>query len=178
MDRLGATLAEIGDVALVIIDPITAYLGGTDSHKNADIRALLAPLSDLGAKHNAAIVCVSHLSKSGANEAMLRIMGSLAFVAAARAAFLVARDKDDDKRRLFLPIKNNIGDDRTGLAYELQSTSVDSPAGIIETCRVLWHAEPVTINADDALAPPPANDEARSERDAAREWLITHKPVI
>ncbi|MGH8487605.1 MAG: ATP-binding protein [Gammaproteobacteria bacterium] len=28
----------LGDVALIDIDPITAYLGGIDSHKNADVR--------------------------------------------------------------------------------------------------------------------------------------------
>jgi putative DNA primase/helicase len=47
------TLAEIGNVALVVIDPITAYLGDTDSHKNADMRTLLATLSDLAASSGA-----------------------------------------------------------------------------------------------------------------------------
>src|SRR5690606_23342500 len=54
MARLGNLLTEIGDVALIVIDPITAYLGGADSHKNAEIRALLAPLSDMAANHGAA----------------------------------------------------------------------------------------------------------------------------
>jgi hypothetical protein len=38
-------LAEIGDVALVIIDPITVYPAGIDSHRNAEVRAALAPQS-------------------------------------------------------------------------------------------------------------------------------------
>jgi hypothetical protein len=37
--ELSRTLAWIGDVALVIIDPINAYKGGMDSHKNTEIRA-------------------------------------------------------------------------------------------------------------------------------------------
>ena len=32
-------IAEISDVALVIIDPISSYMGKTDSHKNAEVRA-------------------------------------------------------------------------------------------------------------------------------------------
>lgn len=36
LPRLGQMLEYIGEVALVVIDPITAYLGDTDSHKNAD----------------------------------------------------------------------------------------------------------------------------------------------
>jgi putative DNA primase/helicase len=49
--QVSATLAEIGDMVLVVIDAITAYLGDVDSHRNAKIRALLAPLSDLAARH-------------------------------------------------------------------------------------------------------------------------------
>src|SRR5262249_19825332 len=40
--RLDAELRRIGDVSLLIIDPITAYLGDTDSHRNAEVRAALA----------------------------------------------------------------------------------------------------------------------------------------
>lgn len=66
LPRLGQMLEYIGDVALVVIDPVTAYLGDTDSHKNADIRALLSPLGELASRHGAAVVCVSHLNKGGA----------------------------------------------------------------------------------------------------------------
>jgi hypothetical protein len=168
LDRLSVTLTDIGDVALVVIDPITAYLGDADSHRNAEIRALLAPLSDLAAKHETAVICVSHLNKSGGTEAMLRVTGSLAFVAASRAAFLVAKDKENGARRLFLPMKNNIGNDSTGLAFELRSAQVASPAGVIDTCHVVWHSEVVTMTADEAMQP---TDERRFERNAAAEWL-------
>jgi len=170
MERLGALLAEIGDVALIVIDPITAYLGEADSHKNAEIRALLSPLSDLAAKHGTAVVCVSHLNKSGGGEALMRVTGSMAFVAAARAAFIVAKDQEDDGRRLFLPLKNNIGNDQTGLAFALQSARVISPAGSIETSRVLWESEAVAVTADEVMAPQ-GDPEQRSATDDARQFL-------
>lgn len=167
LHRLGEMLAHIGEVALIVIDPITAYLGGTDSHKNADIRALLSPLGELAAKHGAAVVCVSHLNKGGSGEALMRVTGSLAFVAAARAAFLIARDKEDKHRRLFLPIKNNIGNDESGLAFSVESHTL---AGGIETSRISWEAEAVTISADEAMAPQ-GNPEERSALDDAKEFL-------
>ena len=64
LPRLAAALREIEDVSLVIIDPITAYLGDTDSHRNAEVRAVLAPLAELAAQHRAAILAISHLRKS------------------------------------------------------------------------------------------------------------------
>src|SRR6185369_10349073 len=101
-------------------------------------------------RHGAAVVCVSHLNKGGSGEALLRVTGSLAFVAAARAAFLIARDNGDKNRRLFLPIKNNIGNDETGLAFTIQSVTI---SGGIETSRVCWESEAVAITADEAMAP-------------------------
>ncbi len=167
LTRLGQMLEYIGDVALVVIDPVTAYLGDTDSHKNADIRALLSPLGELASHHGAAVVCVSHLSKGGSGEALLRVTGSLAFVAAARAAFLVALDKGDKHRRLFLPIKNNIGNDESGLAFTVQSVTL--PGGI-ETSRVSWEDETVAITADEAMAPQ-EDPEERSAMDDAKQFL-------
>lgn len=177
--RLGAMLEEIGGAALIVIDPITAYLGETDSHKNAEIRALLSPLSDLAAKHGAAVVCVSHFNKAAGGEAMMRITGSLAFVAAARAAFVVAKDPENEARRLFLPLKNNIGNDQTGLAFAVQSAQIESPAGLIETSRVLWEVEAVMVTADEALAPAQDPEERSAVEDAAEflRALLANGPV-
>ena len=171
LTRLGKMLVEIGGAALIVIDPITAYLGETDSHKNAEIRALLAPLGELAAKYGAAVVCVSHLNKSSGGEALMRVTGSLAFVAAARAAFIVAKDPENEARRLFLPMKNNIGNDQTGLAFAIQSAQVKSPAGLIETSRVAWEPDPVTVTADEAMTPQ-GDPEERSALDDARHFLL------
>lgn len=168
--RLGRMLEEIGGAALIVIDPITAYLGETDSHKNAEIRALLSPLSDLAAKHGAAVVCVSHLNKSAGGEALMRVTGSLAFVAAARAAFIVTKDPEEDARRLFLPLKNNIGNDQTGLAFRVESAQVKSSAGLIETSRIVWEPGPVTMTANEAMQPQ-GDSEERSALDDAGQFL-------
>lgn len=164
---LDDAIAQCAGCRLVVADPITAYLGKTDSHKNADIRGLLAPLAELAARHGVAIVAVSHLNKSGAGPAMYRTMGSLAFVAAARAAWAVARDPDDHARRLLLPVKNNLAPDAGGLAYTLRTAG---PGG---TPYLLWDSRPVTVSADDVLAAQIGGDDDRTEREDAAEWLRT-----
>jgi hypothetical protein len=169
LTALSAKLGELGDVAAVVIDPITAYLGEVDSHRNAEVRALLAPLSDLAAQHRVAIIGVSHLNKSAGPEALMRVTGSLAFVAAARAAYLVAADPEDKGRRFFLPMKNNIGPDSIGLAFRIEGTTVQSGAGPLQTSRVVWDTEPVTVTADDVMRPQ-ATESSSAFREAT-DWL-------
>lgn len=165
--RLGALLEEIGDVALVIIDPISAYLGGVDTHYNAEVRSLLAPLGDMAARHGAAVVCVSHLNKGsgGGTDALMRVTGSIAFVAAARAAYIVVKDDENEARRLFLPLKNNNGNDRTGLAFSVEGQTLGNG---IETSLVMWEGDAVTVTADEAMAVQTGD---RSEREEAIEFL-------
>ena len=146
---------------LVVIDPIDAYLAGVDSHKNADIRTVLAPLADLAARHHVAVLAVRHLNKNEGVRAIHRSMGSVGFVAAARAVWIVTRDKDDDDRRLFLVVKNNLAGERTGLAYRLVSSG--------HVSKVEWEDGPVTISADEALTH--QSEGEATERDQAKEWL-------
>ena len=168
--QLGNMLKEIGGAALVIIDPITAYLGTTDSHKNAEIRALLSPLAEVAGQYGAAVVAVSHFNKNANTEAMMRVTGSLAFVAAARAAYVVARDPEHEARRLLLPLKNNLGNDQTGLAFTVESAQVESSIGMIETSRVVWESSVVTVTADEAMKPQ-AHDDERDDLDDAKDFL-------
>jgi putative DNA primase/helicase len=158
---------RIGGAAMIVIDPISAYLGEVDSHRNAEVRALLTPLADLAARHRAAVVGVSHLSKSSGGDARLRVNGSLAFVAAARAAWLVHRDADDPGRRLFLPLKNNIGKDGSGLSYRIESATVGDG---IETSRVCWDSEPVSVSAEDALNTEPQRAPKASQ--SAEQFML------
>jgi RecA-family ATPase len=73
---------------LVIIDPVSSYLGKVDSHKNAEVRTVLEPIVEMASRLRVAVVAVTHFSKGGGTSANHRIIGSIAFVAAARAAFI------------------------------------------------------------------------------------------
>lgn len=166
---LAAKLDELGNVAAVVIDPISAYLGEADSHKNAEVRAMLTPLSDLAARSNVAVIGISHLTKAAGAQAIMRVSGSLAFVAAARAAWLVASDPNDNTRRLFLPLKNNLGPDASGFAYCIEGATIESAYGPIETSRIVWESGVVKLTADEVTrADTPQRMSALNE---ATEWL-------
>jgi hypothetical protein len=59
LNRLGKMLDEIGGAAMIVIDPITAYLGEADSHKNAEFSALLLAVVRSGGEAWRCVVCVS-----------------------------------------------------------------------------------------------------------------------
>jgi putative DNA primase/helicase len=157
-------IERIGDVRMVVIDPISSYLGRVDSHKNAELRAVLEPISDLAARHRVAVLAITHLNKSGSGGANDRVIGSIALVATARAAFIVCRDADDADRRLFLPSKNNIGPGGAGLGFHVVTRS--TPSGIVAPA-ITWDNLPVNVSADQALAIP-----TRGGRTSARERAI------
>jgi hypothetical protein len=168
LPQLERAIRQIGDARLVIIDPVSAFMGKADSHKNTEVRGLLAPLSELAARHGVAVIAISHLRK-GEGPAMYRAMGSLAFVAAARAAYAVSRDREDPtgQRRLFLPIKNNLGNDRDGLAYCLDDAFSANSQPVVK-----WETGPVSISADDALSQDGGTGEDdTSELEEAKTWL-------
>lgn len=147
------------DTRLVIIDPVTAYLGRADSHKNAEVRALLAPLSGLAAQYRVAIVIVTHLNKNAGGNALYRAMGSLGFVATARAVWLIVKDAENPEQRLMLSAGGNLAAEPTGLAYTIVK-AYDGPV-------VSWEAEPVTTSAQEALAETHDDGEQTARAEAA-----------
>ena len=89
LDLLEKKIAEVGDVALVVVDPVSSYLGKTDSHKNSEVRGVLEPLSEIAERTRIAILSVTHFSKAGAGsttKALHRFIGSIAFTGAPRAS--------------------------------------------------------------------------------------------
>lgn len=156
LPAVGEWLSLHPEVRLLVVDPISAFMGEGDSHKNAEVRAVLGPLAELAERHRLAVLGITHLSK-GQAKAINRIIGSIAFVAAARAAWLIGEDPDDVERRLLLPVKNNLGK-AGGLAYRL--------VGDNQSTRVEWDSEPVLISADDI-----DDDGERTPIDEAMAWL-------
>ncbi len=130
--QLEKAIKTMLDVKLIIIDPLSAYLGATDSHKNSEVRGCLGPLAEMAAKHKVAVLGISHLTKNTAVKSVYRVLGSVAFLAAARAVWAVAKDKDDPNRRLICPIKTNLSVSPTSMAFKIVDGAVAVESGIIK----------------------------------------------
>jgi hypothetical protein len=161
---------RLGDLKLIIIDPITACLGRANQNAAGDIRAVMMRLADFAARTGTAVVVISHLNKGGSRRAMMRAAGSLAFMAVARVAFLVDEDPSDPDQHLFLPMKSNLGTDHQGLSLRVESVNID--AGLAP--RVVFGNEPVPITADEVLNGARGTKEGRSALEEAKDFLESH----
>jgi hypothetical protein len=150
LEMLKANIERVEDVALAILDPITAYLSGVDSHVVSEVRAALALVDEVAQSTGVAILCVMHPNKNmtGDMKAIQRLSGSGAFGDAPRCVMLAAEDSDrkDEKRNLLLPAKMNLGLWPEGIGYRITASG---PL----TCesRATWDHDPVTVKADDLL---------------------------
>lgn len=171
LNLLERKIAEIGDVRLIIIDPISSYLGKTDSYKNTDVRGVLEPIGEMAERLRVAVLSVTHFSKGSAapTKALHKFIGSIAFVAAARAAFVVLEDNSDKDLRLLLHAKNNLAAQPQGLAFRLEQRIIGEG---IPTSRIEWEQEPVGITADEVLSAPASSKRNNSAVEEAKFFLL------
>jgi len=137
------SLLKLPDCKLIVVDPIGSYLGGgTDAHRDNEVRGVLAPIAALAEKHGPAVLVVAHRRKSQGSAADDLVLGSRAFTGIARAVWHLSRDAENKTRRLLLPGKNNLGPEAGGLAFSITG----------KPPRISWERDPVPMHADDALA--------------------------
>ncbi len=168
LPEVEASLNKHPDVRLIVIDPISAYLGKTDTHRNASMRGVLTPLGKLASKHQVAVLAIDHLNKAD-KKAIYRVSGSIATVAAARAAWGFVKDRDDTSRRLMLPLKQNLTKDQEGFAYRIREILLPLTPEPILTIRVEWEKGRVTANVNEALSEMAGED--AGELAEAVKWL-------
>jgi hypothetical protein len=104
---------------IVVVDPLTAYLGGVDTAKDGAIRPAVTALNRLAIKERVTVIALIHLNKAQQMDALYRVSGSLAFISIPRVAYLLGKDPKDDERRVLASLKFNIGPAPSPLAYRI-----------------------------------------------------------
>jgi len=116
---LDEALAGVPDCGLLVVDPVSAYVGGVDSYNNAQVRGMLRPLADLASARGIAVVLVTHLRKDESARLLHRAMGSLAFAAASRVVLAVVETPRDPGRRALVVVKSNLAGDQAAMSYTI-----------------------------------------------------------
>lgn len=125
--------------ALVIIDPLTAYLpDGVDTSNDREMRRILVPLGKLAERTGASIVVVRHVRKA-AGSALHAGGGSLGgIIGAARSALIVGALPDDE------------ADDATA---EDEVIGIGRSKGNYSRCPPVLRARKVSVTLDNAADP-------------------------
>ncbi len=169
MAQLADLAARIGNVRLIVVDPVVSAVTG-DSHKNTEVRRALQPLVDLASTMGAALVGISHFSKGGqGQDPASRVVGSIAFTAVARVVLVAAKVKNEEgqDRRILARGKSNIGPDDGGFEYAI--SQVEALPGI-QASRIEWGAA-VEGSARELLTDPAEDTEEGNAQDTAAEFL-------
>jgi hypothetical protein len=156
---LRAKLQEIGDVVLVVVDPMSSYLGvgKINNASTTDVRGVLAPLKTLAEHTEICFIGVMHFNKkSDVHNAMLRIADSLAYSAAARHVYCCVDDADANVKgqRILVKAKNNLAKDTAALTYTVNVKCVGYDKRLrkdIWAPYVIFGAEHREITATEAM---------------------------
>lgn len=165
---LDDALEQLGNVRLLIIDPIVSAVTG-DAHKANDVRRNLQPIVDLAMKHKCAVLGITHFSKGTLGRNPLeRVTGSQAFGALARIVWVAGKDEAGEQRVL-ARVKSNIGVEGGGISYCVNPVSL---LNRIQTSVTEW-LEVREGSAKEILAAVEAVRSAKgaSATDEATEWL-------
>ncbi len=124
----------------------------------ARIHYLLNKLSELAVRTKTAVVVLARLNGPAGGRVATRELAELSAIAP--VVYLAARDAEQPKRRLLLPIKNSLGPESPAAAFR------------IEAGRVAW--EPVPVELSDTIVTPPTARQAaeQQDREDAAEWLL------
>lgn len=107
-------------IGLLIVDPFLGFLSqAVDSHKDQSIRDVLHRFKILCEKTHVAGIGLRHLTKNTAGSALYRGLGSIAIVAASRAAYVADNHPTESGVKVFAPTKFNLGPMPKALTYRI-----------------------------------------------------------
>jgi hypothetical protein len=162
IDALELAIRKTG-ARLVIVDPLSAFLGAVDSHRDGAVRGLLAPVAALAERTSTAVLGIMHLAKETQRPAIHRAVGSIAFAAAARIVLAVATDPTREDRRIMAALKSNLSARPPALAYALTDG------------RLMWEPAPIAhVDVEQLLAGSASsrNHEEQTEAEALVSDLL------
>jgi hypothetical protein len=154
-DELQRRCEQISDVRLVVVDPLSAYLGEkVDSWKTQHVRRALEPVRRLAQERSIAVVVVQHLNRRGDTpDALARIADSQGIPALARSVLIWGpspTDPDGDRGSLkvLTRAKMNLARGSPSAAFQIEEATIENG---IRAPRLIYDGES-DASAEDVTA--------------------------
>ena len=155
------------DIKLIVLDPLTAFLGtNTNYLHDPDVRLKLIPLKEICQEREITVLAVVHFNKKEDSEIITRIGGSLAFAGVARSILGLSHDNretSEDNRdvRLLSSIKMNLARKPDTLAFKINSN-----------LKIDFDSKPVMVDADILFSR--ESRERKQRQGIADVWLLNY----
>lgn len=159
---------EIGDVGLIVLDPIASYVRG-DTHAEDPVRFAIEPLNTLANELGCLIVGVRHLSEKEATKgALAAILGASAWVQVPRAVLIVGADDEADDVSHIIVRSANRSARGAGRKFRIELVDV----GLDEPVTRAVDLGESNRSIDELLSQPDATKRKAPKRDAAKSIIV------
>jgi hypothetical protein len=150
-------------IKLLVIDPLSNYLGGKNLMKEQEVRSVLMPVVTMAQELNIAVIVVMHHSKAEGRSAMHKAIGAVGAVGCLRMAWSFVKSPDDETTREMLQSKHNLGR-FPGLRFTTETVKVTIGQNVTEQA-VIKYVDVSNVSIETVLATQ-EDKEARQERPA------------
>lgn len=171
--ELQKDLEEHNDIGLIIIDPITNYLGRLSMNKEDEMRpGLLMPLANLAHRYKVCIATVGHLNKRTEGQLLDKVMGARAFVGVARQTLFCMKDPDEESKFAHV-IGLGRGSTTPSLKYETVGKQFEWEGQQSEVVLVEWKGTS-TVDIEGAIMAP----DTQKDKSTAAQVRVLIKSLL
>jgi hypothetical protein len=128
IDELRELALGVGEVGLLVIDPVANHIGDSDSNSEAAVRHAIGPLNALADDLACLLIGVRHPGKDRSRGALASILGSTAWVDTPRAVVMIAVDDEDDLVRHIQVVAGNRSLNGSAQMFRIDAVEVEGLA--------------------------------------------------
>jgi putative DNA primase/helicase len=171
LGELEKTLASPPGFGLVVIDPVTSYLGNARMEREQDVRRVLGPMKEICERSGATFIVLGHFNKRSDVSALHRVGGAVANTGVPRSVWMFMRDPNGNRGDMLMLLgKGNFAKKKTGMRYRFAEKFVDCDGGkSMGVPSIEWLGEESTTDADAVVEA--ARDPAEKARQRAERFV-------
>jgi hypothetical protein len=171
MKKLAELAATIDDLALIVVDPVTNYLGHVKMNDEAEVRSsVLMPLHDIAKSCGICTVTIGHFNKNREGTTQQRFMGAAAFYGVARFVFVFGNDPEDEDK--YAHVMHEHRNKNVALRYKTKIVPMTWDGATSNIVAVEWCGAS-TADVDEVVNAP-----KQSEKSAAAQVKMLMKTIL
>ena len=174
-------LQENPTIKMIVIDPVTSYIGEVDPNKPKEVRPFLNKLVAFATEMNISLLLIMHLSKNPDVSALHRVGGAATWIEIPRSVWFFDVKQQEEESELppaYVMVNgklNLVADDRKkSLEYRFEGVNVPIQ-GKLESIGTIHWGDESTVTLEQQY------DKGRSrpgpspkKMDAAKQWLTSY----